>query len=294
MLVTTIAGIENVPVGTNLEAISGKILKIYEYKAGENANGQWSLQNVSFQDATGKTTVVLKNRQELGTNWEGAQVYFIAGQNKNRPTGIIVDEYKEKRRIMVNDHATLEEGEAQSPPPRQQSQAPAPRQQGPQQRQSAPQQQRPNLQDEERREQENARPASQQRQQREAPPEKTAEERLHEAKRDILHLSTLFTICHDAAVLHAASVHSRHGHIPHPASIGALATTFFIEANRKGIGRDLPAALPTKVPSPQFKMGDIVAEWERHQAELGLATPAVPADDSPDPKNLSAMPEKEW
>lgn len=292
MLVTTIAGIENVPVGTNLEAVSGKILKIYEYKSGKNDKGIWSLQNLSFQDATGKTTVVLKNRPELAANWAGADVYFVAGQHKNRPTGVLVDEYKEKRRIMVNEYATLEEGEAQS----QQRQA-APTQQRQQAPQQGPSQPRTDYQALERQEQENARPASQQRQQalqRQAPAEKPPEEKLHDAKKDILRLVSLYTICHDAAVLHASSVYSRHGHLAHPASIGALATTLFIEANRKQIGQSIPAVAPTQIPPPQFKMGDIVTAWEEHQAELGLAPKPAPSDNSSDPKDLPAMEEKQW
>lgn len=311
MLVTQIAGIDQLPVGTKLEAIAGKIHKVYEFKSDTNNNGPWSLQNLKVFDASGETTVVLKNRPQLGNDWMGADVYFVAGQYKNRPSGVIVDEYNGKRRIIVNEHATIEEGEPQQqtrqqrPAPTQQRQQPAPqqRQQAPQTRQTQQRQQAPDLQEEERQEQQNARPQTQQRQQeptqqrpaREAKPEKTAEERVHEAKRDILRLTTLYTFCHDAAVLHAASVHSRHGHLQHPASIGALATTLFIEANKQQIGRNIPAVVPTQLPAPTFKMGEIITEYERHQKEL--ASDTTLADTSaaiPSKDDLSAMPEKEW
>lgn len=323
MLITTIAGISQVPVGTKLEAIGGKILKVYEFKSGENGNGAWSLQNLKVQDATETTSVVLKNRPELSPNWEGAEVMFIAGQYKNRPSGVIVDEYNAKLRVIVNEHASIEEGDAKPSQPRQQErprqepqrqqeqrQAPARQQeqrQEPQRQQSQPQRQqapaRQSLQEEERQEQENARPQGsqqssqprqEQRQQRQEKPERTPEEKAADAKRDVLRLVSLYTICHDAAVLHSASVNSRHWHVQHPAAIGALATTLFIEANRQQVGRGIAPVNPMSLPPPTYKMGDIIKEYEAHQKQLAQEpNPSeVPAADEQD--NLSAMPEKQW
>jgi hypothetical protein len=83
--------------------------------------------------------------------------------------------------------------------------------------------------------------------------------------------------------------------LQHPASIGALATTFFIEANKQQIGRNIPAVVPTQLPAPTFKMGEIITEYERHQKELAMdAAPAISDNAPPTQDNLSAMPEKEW
>lgn len=316
MRITPLDQIGNLPPGTNIEAVQGKILKIYEYKSGTNTKGAWSLQNISVQDATSKTTVVLKNRPELGGDWAGVTVVFIAGTNKNRPVGVMIDEYQEKIRVQVSDHATIEEAEAsrqtQTRQPQQQQERPAQqtRQQQPapqQTRQQAPQQRQQSLADEERQEQENARPDSQRTQQeprqQQAPAqqqqrggdraEKTPEERLQNAKREMMKLVGLYVLSHDAAVLVASSIYSRHGHSMHPAGVGSLATTLFIEANKRNIGGPLPSFDPMKTTAPTYRLADIVAAFEEHQA--GLAKPAAPADnDSTSPEALAEMPAKEW
>lgn len=311
MRITPLDQIGNLPPGTNIEAVQGKILKIYEYKAGTNTKGAWSLQNISVQDATAKTTVVLKNRPELGTDWTGVTVVFVAGQNKNRPVGVMIDEYQEKIRVQVSDHATIEEAEASRQTQTRQQQAPAQQQQTrqapPQTRQQGPQTRQQSLADEERQEQENARPDSQRTQQeprqQERPaqqqqrggdrPEKTPEERLQTAKREMMKLVGLYVLSHDAAVLVASSIYSRHGHSMHPAGVGSLATTLFIEANKRNIGGPMPSIDPMKTPAPTYKLADIVAAFEEHQA--GLAKPAAPADnDSTSPDALAEMPVKEW
>lgn len=315
MRITPLDQIGNLPPGTNIEAVQGKILKIYEYKSGTNTKGAWSLQNISVQDATAKTTVVLKNRPELGGDWAGVTVVFVAGTNKNRPVGVMIDEYQEKIRVQVSDHATIEEAEAsrqtQTRQPQQQQERPAPqqtRQQAPQQtRQQGPQTRQQSLADEERQEQENARPDSQRTQQeprqQERPaqqqqrggdrPQPTPEERLQNGKREMMKLVGLYVLSHDAAVLVASSIYSRHGQAMHPAGVGSLATTLFIEANKRNIGGPLPSFDPMKTPAPTYKLADIVAAYEEHQATL--AKPAAPADnDSTSPDVLAQQPEKQW
>lgn len=298
MRITTVAGSEQISRGNKLEAIRGRITKIFERKSGSNEHGDWSMQTIVFTDDTGTIDVMLKDREPLHPDWKGCMVLITAGEYKGNPCGIEMDEYKEKRRFKVTASATIEDGTETGG---QQSQ---PQQQRPQQRpQQQPQQrpqQRQSIQDEERQEQQNARPQNQQQppprqQAQQAPPRQQtqhqappdAETYIKDTKRAVMGLAHLFTICHDAAVLHATSVYNRHGVAPHPASIGALATTLFIESNRKQIGANLPPTDLTRLTAPTFRMEDIVNAYEQHARE---ATALPPAEEKP----LAELPDQQW
>lgn len=293
MRISTVKGIGEMPIGTKLEGLRGKITKIFEQKAGNNEHGDWSMQTVGFEDSTGTIDLLLKDREPLHGSWKGKTVLIQAGEYKGKPSGIEIDEYKSKTRIKVTKSADILDGNETADTDPNQAQ---------QRIQNPPQRQQPNYAEEERQEQQRTRPQQEtQQQQRQAttqqqrPPQNTApaepQDYVKQTKIEVMRLAALYTVCHDAAVFQAASVHNRHGIAPHPASIGALATTLFIESNRKQIGAHLPATDLTKIPAPHFRMIDIVEAYEQHQRDAD-ATPPPPNQ----PKNagLADAPDERW
>lgn len=305
MRITTVAGSEQISRGNKLEAIRGRITKIYDRKTGTNEHGEWAMQTLVFQDDTGTIDLMLKDREPIDPGWKGCMVLISAGEYKGHPCGIEMDEYKEKRRFKVTASATIEQGSR--PSSQQEQQRPSNHQP------------RQSLQDEERQEQQRSRPNSQQEQQRppqrqqeqapprqqqsqppaqrqqERPPQQDPASYIADTKRSVMSLAHLYTICHDAAVLHATSVYTRHGFAPHPASIGALATTLFIESNRKQIGANLPPTDLTRLTAPQNRMEDIVLAYEQHMRQ-DTESPQQSPQQSPQPQqeSLADMPDQQW
>lgn len=279
MRISAVSAINEMPHGTKLEAIRGTIKKVHPIKTGTNSHGDWSMQNLLFFDNTGEITIVLKDRAELTKEWAGCMVLITAGEHGKKPIGIEAEdnEYNSvvTRRIKVTPSATIEDGREiadtqQQPPQTQQQQRP--KQAPPSQRAAPP----PNYAEEERTEQRQTAPAPQQ--QRPAPGPQSppagstpsAADRVTAVRKTVFSLVTLYSIAHDAAVYHAASVFQRHGHVMPPEAVGALATTLFIESNKQGAL--CPALDLEKLPAPHYRLADILAQGQP----------------------IEAMPEKQW
>lgn len=305
MRITQVRAIADFANGNKLEALRGTITKVYEYKSDPDCKPHpWSLQNVKFRDQTGEIMLVFKDREPIGENWEGAVVLFEAKvdpKDAKKLSGIEVDDYNGKRRVMIRSQAIIGDGtevddgggqqerQQAATPPRQQQAAPPPGRQ--QQQAAAPppgrqqtqsRQQPPDLQAEERAEQEAARPQGQQGQRKE---QLSPEEQVNLAKRRISANAMLYALCYDAAVLHAYSVASRHGHYISDAGIGATATTLFIEANKQGI--KMPHGNPCDLPLPKYKLGDLLKEQQTQKTDTEQPQSANPDD-------LANAPDQSW
>lgn len=148
---TPISTILTYPKGTPLECLSGTIINVGKLDSGTNSFGDWTMQKIDLRDQTGQITLVFSGRDELAAGWKGHHVTLRQGiNNKDKPDGLEVEEYKDKKRVKVKFCALLEAGGAapgpaqppptqQPPPPTQHVQQPPPTQQPPrQQQQPAP------------------------------------------------------------------------------------------------------------------------------------------------------------
>lgn len=139
MTITPFNVLASLPHGTKLEAISGTILRIGRRSTGTNSHGEWAIQIVDMQDATGTAKILLKDRPELPTTWQGHAVLFSGDKS------IAIDDYQKdpskpvERRIKVTPAADMQQaqaGGARPGPAPQTYQQPAPQYQ--QQPQPAP------------------------------------------------------------------------------------------------------------------------------------------------------------
>jgi len=91
-----IADLNTVPTlrpGTKLPAIQGRVLNVYEYKAGQNARGPWSFQNIIIDDGTSSMEVNLKGPPVFEANLVGATVTIEAlNADAAQPAGIVGDD----------------------------------------------------------------------------------------------------------------------------------------------------------------------------------------------------------
>lgn len=322
MRITSVAAAlsADLPHGTKLEAMRGKITKVNAIKRGHtDAHGDWSLQNVTLQDSTGTITLVLKNRQEIGADWQGCTVLIEAQKDgKNKLSGLETEDHEYNgnttRRVLVRGACTIGDGsevpdqhggqgqgnQGTAPPPGRggngQQQAPQ------QQRQQAPaprpgSQQRPDFVQEERQyQQQNGQQGGQhtgQQRQQQDKPELTPQQRIDAAKLKIASITTLYTLCHDAAVMHASAVYTRHNYIMPPEAIGTVATTLFIEANKKNI--TCPHGDPGQLPAPKYPLGALLNERLNEQQTGG--NPRIQQQDDTtgsSPQDLAQQPDQQW
>jgi hypothetical protein len=223
MRVTKIGFIPELPDGTNLEAVRGKITAVYELKSGTNSHGDWSMQAIVLNDGKDSVRVILKDREEAPMSWKNKTILITAGERSNKPIGIVAEDNehdgKVTRRLRVTPSATIEfedGGQSQS------------RQERPQERREEPRR--------------DERPA-QREQTRQERPQEQREPARHEnippaddlklIKQTVLRVSNLWGICYDAAVAQAFSIHERHDYVPVPAQVGILADKIFQESIRR-------------------------------------------------------------
>lgn len=80
--------------------IQGKIIRVYEKKAGQGDYGPWSFQNVTIEDDSGQGTICLKNRDdELTTADVDRSITIQSQETKNGVLGVKIEqeEYKDKQ-----------------------------------------------------------------------------------------------------------------------------------------------------------------------------------------------------
>lgn len=107
--------------GETLVAISGKIADVYKANKGTNSKGDYSLQNVTLEQAGTKIRLLLSNHDtEIPNSWKGKKITIEAHKNdKGKWTGLYVfdDTYKvdkgeaktPERRIKVTSTAIISE-----------------------------------------------------------------------------------------------------------------------------------------------------------------------------------------
>lgn len=89
---------DSVGLAGNL-SVSGKVIRVFERKAGKTDKGNYSFQNAILQDDTGEMTICLKNRKE---EWKSSDVDRLvtlnSSETKNGILGVKIDKdvYKDK------------------------------------------------------------------------------------------------------------------------------------------------------------------------------------------------------
>lgn len=235
MKTTLVKDIEHLRPGSVLEAIAGKLTKIYtDRKEGTGQYGAWSFQNAIFEDDRGdKIRLKFKNHDPIPERWQGQRIE-IATKGDSKARGVEVTEYDGKKELTI--HRTVEisflDGDTRGArednrEERRQADRERPREDRPrQERREEPREERPR----DRREAE-----------RQAPPE----DKLRE---DLARTAHLYVKCYDAAAAVAWSIHNRHEQVLPGAAVGALATSFFIEMLKRGNGTVLPPVAFDKIP----------------------------------------------
>lgn len=89
--------------------LQGVIEKVFEANKGTNEHGSWSFQTVMIKDAAGDNIdLKFQNRQEIGQNKRGYNIFVSAVKGKKQPwVGCVVEIYKEKLRVAVKEAADV-------------------------------------------------------------------------------------------------------------------------------------------------------------------------------------------
>lgn len=242
---TPIAQIAGMRTGTTLDSIVGTFTEIdSDRKSGDNTHGQWSLQGAKFRDDDGNTIrVQFKNQDLVPTNWCGRRVEVkTVGDSKAK--GVCVDEYQGKKRLVIHPTVEFSWFQSDSPPPRQQE---------PAQREERRQEQPPPRNDPPRQESRQSAPQGQQNSQGNG----NGDAGLKEARTFLSQLGFGYVLCYDAAAAVAWRNYDQHGQITTSAAVGAMATTFFIELNKRGMTSSLPVGSFTKYPIKGRKLREL-------------------------------------
>jgi hypothetical protein len=218
MKLTKLELIPDLPEGTQLQAVEGKITAVYDYNQGQHPeHGPWSMQNATLEWGGQKVKLNLKNRPDA-KQFKGKHVIIEAlhNQDKNKWSGIATEDNDYNgtvtRRLKITASAQMYDADSGGEAPRSE----------PARQQSTPQRQA-----------QSERPATQQRQQpttqRQTPPA----DDVMKVKRKIAQITTLYGYCYDAAVAAAHRIHSRHGYVVVPATVGIMADKFMMETIRR-------------------------------------------------------------
>jgi hypothetical protein len=233
-----------------VDSVVGQITKIWKRNAGNNSNGDWSLQNLTLRDQTGEIKVQLKDRDNLGPEWLNRTVSIFCNQGQRGKTGVKAkdDTYKGQttRILSVTPTAHVELHEenapAQPPPaPTVSQNRPAPTQPAPA-RQPAPPRSAPPQTTQAPARTQQTKPVSQ-------PPKtpaplkeidstravKMARKRLGQAANSMI-------LCFAAAAYVREHVLARHGIDLTPAELEKLAVHFSITLDKEGVSGLLPSA----------------------------------------------------
>lgn len=219
MKLTRLSLVDELPEGTQLQAVEGRITAVYEYNTGEHPqHGPWSMQNCTLEGDGVKVKVLLKDRPELHSGWKGKNVVITAYQNdKGKWSGIKTEDNDYNgtvtRRLRITGSANIEDSAGGG-----QSEQYASPKDVPQQRQQAPQQQR-----------HQSKPQQQQRQQT----QQQGSDPTLNAKKMIARIATLQIMCYDAAVQQAWTIFDRHGYAILPGTVGIMADKLFMESIRR-------------------------------------------------------------
>lgn len=96
----TVEDIKDLEGDSIVHRFTGKVVKLYDQKSGENKNGEWTLQNLEMEDDEGdKIKVTLKDREELSKRMRGKELTLLAHRGNKGWSGVYAkdDDYHDKK-----------------------------------------------------------------------------------------------------------------------------------------------------------------------------------------------------
>jgi hypothetical protein len=228
MRVVSISEIKALEAGELVPSTKGKVIEVGKLFSGTNDKGPWSLQTITIDDGSNKIKAKLWNRDELAKTWKGVEVYLCCVQGEKGLHGIKAedDTYKgaTTRIITVTGKAELTAADAApaqaapvQPPtaPVQPPTAPTAPVQPPQPAPTGPVQ----------------------------PPAtaKPVRNDLHDAKVTMNRIANLYLHSLEAATYVRGEWKEKHGTELTQDQFQACVASIFIESNRHGLARMIPA-----------------------------------------------------
>lgn len=234
-------------VGEQIPAARGILKAIYKRSTGTNSQGPWSLQNAIITDGAAELKLKLSGKDELPESWKNKEVYLLAKHGEKGFTGLRFEEdsYTKKDTgekvtakilkvtatgsITLNQPAT--EKAPQTPPPNVPCDA------------DGRPLEDPNIGEPDRPPQQT--PPSQPPKGKAplTPQEKWAldEKAVHDASRCIAQFANLYLLVSEAVRGYVAPAYqARHGVAMTPEQVQTCTTTFYIDAQKRGLSGSLP------------------------------------------------------
>lgn len=98
--------------GEVIPSIKGRLSEVWPRKSGTNANGEWSIQNLTIKDDGGELKLMVTGRDEIPKTHKGRLVYLSCKEGDKGMTGLKVEdeEYRGKttRKLKVTPSASVD------------------------------------------------------------------------------------------------------------------------------------------------------------------------------------------